>query len=280
MKNQVGFIGMTIVAIGLLIALFISASATSAVRTEFVACAAGYDVLRNELSEAEALIHTMDDRIVAMRKEAESSAAVYVDEANVRGDFPNTEELGKAYPRIIIDGVKCDYDPDQKWFVHADYRCRVMWLGIGNDKVLMSENDWRDHSGPPFENRDGDIRLLMQPLQILDKGKWREVRPTDKLHVNAAVGLGLQKKDETPQRDTLSRLGRTNLWFQYTDSWRLVDTHSLDDVAKAGLPGGILSYHKLQADRAATDRDPLDLIMPFASVDQEGKWTFHGTQDR
>lgn len=169
-----------------------------------------------------------------------NAATEYVDEANIRGDFPSTEELGKVYPRIIIDGVKCDYDPDQKWFVHADLRCRVMWMGIGDQKILMDRVDFRDHEGEPFTNQDGDILIEMHPLKIMENGKWRLVKQGDPIHKYAATALGLQKKDETPERDTLSRLGRSEYWAEFDgETWKLADTAKFPDDVKAGLGGGV-----------------------------------------
>jgi hypothetical protein len=226
------FYAMTIVAIGMLVSLLVTANKANQAKQE--AAKLSFDLLSAQ-SQARGL-HAVVKHYEQSIAEQDSE---YVDEANITGDFPNTEELGKAYPRIIIDGVKCDYDPEQKWFVHAALRCRVMWMGFGKDMCLMDQCDWRNHEGPPYENQDGDIRVLMQPIQILEKGKWRSLRTADTIHVNAAIGLGLQSKGETPERDTVSRIGLTNLWAGFDGSvWHLVDTNQLPDDVKAGLNAG------------------------------------------
>lgn len=203
--------------------------------------------LQTEKAQTEAVRGSFDEieRLYQIKKreiaDLKSDAVVYVDECNIRGEFPNTEDLGKAYPHIIIDGVRCDYDPEQKWFVHAALRCRVMWMGIGDGKILMDRVDFRDHEGEPYENKDGDILVEMQPLKIMEKGKWRTLKAGDPIHKYAATYLGLQKtKDATPERDTLSRLGNSDYWAEFDgETWKLADTSEFPDDVKAGLGGGV-----------------------------------------
>lgn len=161
----------------------------------------------------------------------------FVDEANIVGKFDSTEALGKAYPRIAIDGVKCEYDPAQKWFLHAEYGCRVMWMEAGNDKMLMGHLDWRGASNAEsFKNKDGDIRLVALPLQIMKDGRWIDLRPGDVIHLNAAIGLGLQAKDQTPSAGDLRRIGNSGLWATFDGhDWKLVSTHDLPKDVKDAL---------------------------------------------
>lgn len=90
----------------------------------------------------------------------------YIDENNVPR-YKNTEEMGKHYPHINIEGQKVDYDVDIKWYFYKDTRIPAMWLEVGGsltevpDRVL-----YRTGRKMP----DGSYE------QYFD-GKWQKAKP-------------------------------------------------------------------------------------------------------
>lgn len=144
----------------------------------------------------------------------------YVDESNLPEDDRHSEESGKKFPRIIIDGVKCRWDADRKSYVDAVFGCKVIWLQVGNDRQLMSHCDWRQ--GKDGQLQDGDVQIVFKPLQIRDHGEWRDMRDEDPIHPNAAKAFGLP---ENPERGHFSPIGKSLLWARFDgDTWRLVDS--------------------------------------------------------
>jgi hypothetical protein len=68
-------------------------------------------------------------------------SSVYIDESSLPGDLP-TKELGKKYPRIIVDGQKLDFDAADGWYHYAgtDVRAGFMVLSTAFDDNPATAN--------------------------------------------------------------------------------------------------------------------------------------------
>jgi len=142
----------------------------------------------------------------------------YVDERELPPDATGAE-LGKQYPHIIIDGVRCDWDTERKRYVDATWGCRVVWLQAGVDRQLMSQCEYR--AGTDGQLHDGDIQVVLKPLQIRDGGAWRDLRPGDAIHASAAKALGLPAEGYAGD---LVPIGQSLLLVEWDGKvWRHVD---------------------------------------------------------
>lgn len=116
----------------------------------------------------------------------------------------NTEQLGEKYPRLMINGVRLRYDPDQKWYVATcnplglkPKENRVMWMGGSGVHVELLD---KMNQGPvnykltpdgyvldPDEKRDFSLPTEKQIHELgdtIDKGKplppgWKTLTPEE-----------------------------------------------------------------------------------------------------
>lgn len=146
----------------------------------------------------DALEATIDAQIVegdALRAEIESlklkvpAEAEYVDESRVP-HFETTEQLGDAFPHIIVDGEKLDYLRDKKWFHYAsDHGQRSLWI--------------------EFQSREGGMpsRLLLEPhrknketgkAEVFADGRWVEAGPEADEMINSLPPLDPRVAEPRP----------------------------------------------------------------------------------
>ena len=164
----------------------------------------------------------------AERRERE---AKYVDEKDLPEDFDHAE-----FPKIIIDGVKMTYEPNfpphkpRGAYLSDDFGCEMMWIGLSKDLQLSDFNDFRDsdqskygqRDGIYIQNIDGDNRVLHREgrLQIMDGGKWRDVKPGDKLRHSASDQLIRGTSTKIYKQGAVERIGRSEHYAQLgADAW-------------------------------------------------------------
>lgn len=89
--------------------------------------------------------------------------AAYVDEGQIPVVEGDEADMGKLYPRIIVDGVKLNYEPVLRWYVDAGTRKAMVWEecyveGDSIPKRLLLPRVDRKHSKIVADARDAALR--------------------------------------------------------------------------------------------------------------------------